>query len=89
MELPEASEPIDLKEKAKNFHKEHPNMDSDSLHIWTEIGGTLASYLWTECEWGKILRKNGIKWGKFEKIVSKGIPNCGLGNRWIGMPLLR
>ena len=68
MKLPECPEPIGLKEKAKLLHKEHPDMDIDSLYIW--VGQNLASYLWKTCGWGRILKEEGISWQKFEKIIS-------------------
>lgn len=67
MKLPNAPEPTGIKEEAKFYHQKYPDMASDSLYIWT--GRSLASYLWSQCGWGKVLRKERVSWQEFEKIV--------------------
>jgi len=46
MELPNAPEPIELKQEARLFHQKHPDMNSDSFYIW--LVKNLASHLWTK-----------------------------------------
>jgi len=70
MKLADAPEPTELKEKARLYHEKHPDMDVDSLYIW--LGQNLASYLWTTCGWKKVLKKEGISWQKFQRIISLG-----------------
>jgi hypothetical protein len=70
MKLPDAPEPMELKQEAKLFSRQHPGMNSDSLYIW--LGRSLPSYLWKKCEWGEVLKREGISWQKFERIISLG-----------------
>lgn len=70
MKLPDAPEPVEIKRGAVEYHQEYPWMDSDSLYIW--LGRNLASYLWTQCRWRRVLRREGISWKDFEKVISRG-----------------
>ena len=70
MELPNAPEPIELKQEARLFHQKHPDMNSDSFYIW--LVKNLASHLWTKCRWREVLKREGISWQQFERIISLG-----------------
>jgi len=69
MELNNPPEPIKIKKEAKLFHQRHSSMKNyDSFYIW--LKENLASYLWSKCKWGKILKNEGISWREIEKIIS-------------------
>ena len=71
MKLPTVPEPAELKEEAQQYRQrqKYPETNHDIFYIW--LVKNLPSYLWTKCRWKEVLKKEGIKWQRFQKILSR------------------
>lgn len=71
MKLPIAPEPGELVREAQQYRQrqKYPEMNHDTFYIW--LVKNLPSYLWTKCRWKEVLKKEGIEWQKFLKILSR------------------
>lgn len=66
MDLSQPPEPINWKQKDKSNHD--LVWEQDTLHIW--LGNKLPSYLWKDAGWSSDLKKEGINWQQFLKVLS-------------------
>lgn len=71
MRLPTVPEPVELKQEAQLYRQKqkYPDMSHDTFYIW--LVKNLPSYLWTKCRWKDVLKKEGISWQRFQKILSR------------------
>ena len=69
MKLPTAPEPAEFKQEAQQYRQrqKYPGMSYDTFYI--SLVKNLPSYLWITCRWKNVLKEEGIKWQRFQKIV--------------------
>lgn len=71
MRLPVTPEPAEFKQEVQLYrHKQkYPDMSYDTLYI--RLVKSFPSYLWKKCRSGEVLKKEGIRWQKFQSILSR------------------
>ena len=68
MLLPKPKEPVEIKECFEADLQRHSDWSRDWLAAWWS--NKVPAYLWSNCEWKKPLKAEGISWQHFQKLCS-------------------